>query len=112
MSVARPQHALKIELGAVPSYRSVAKKNLECGQSKAETTEMRQSGFELNFLAARIPFGDSLKFPWGTGAMESDWQALTTGREIAGYRIVRVLGTGGFGITYEAVNALERRFAV
>src|SRR5262249_10185936 len=44
--------------------------------------------------------------------MDANWQALIVGHEIAGYRIVRVIGAGGFGITYEAINALDRRFAV
>jgi len=40
-------------------------------------------------------------------------QALPPGREIFGYRLVRVLGAGGFGITYEGYSAVtERRVAI
>src|SRR5262249_26878820 len=35
--------------------------------------------------------------------------ALPAGIEIAGYRIVRMLGAGGFGITYEGYNAVTKR---
>ena len=45
--------------------------------------------------------------------MGSHPHALPAGTEIAGFRIARVLGVGGFGITYEAVdNVTRRRFAI
>src|SRR6266702_2168302 len=45
--------------------------------------------------------------------MEHDPRALPEGTEIAGYRIVRVLGTGGFGITYEGHSKVTgRRVAI
>ena len=37
--------------------------------------------------------------------------ALPIGTEISGYEIVRVLGVGGFGITYEGFNPVTRRRA-
>ncbi len=37
--------------------------------------------------------------------------ALPLGTEISGYEIVRVLGVGGFGITYEGFNPVTRRRA-
>src|SRR5262245_52169743 len=45
--------------------------------------------------------------------MDQDPQALPPGKVIAGYQIVRLLGAGGFGMTYEAVNDItERRVAI
>ena len=41
--------------------------------------------------------------------MDHDPRALAAGTEIAGYRIVRKLGAGGFGITYEAHNEITKR---
>src|SRR5262249_9771901 len=41
--------------------------------------------------------------------MGSHPHALPAGTEIAGLRIERVLGVGGFGITYEAGDAVMRR---
>jgi serine/threonine protein kinase len=37
--------------------------------------------------------------------------ALPIGTVISGYEIVRVLGVGGFGITYEGFNPVTRRRA-
>lgn len=37
---------------------------------------------------------------------------LTAGATVAGYRIVRTLGAGGFGVTYEGVNDLGDRVAI
>src|SRR5262245_27324832 len=45
--------------------------------------------------------------------MDYDPHALPAGTIIAGYRIVRRLGHGGFGITYEARDdVLDRRVAI
>src|SRR5262245_29337527 len=50
---------------------------------------------------------------WKGSAMEYDPNSLTPGTVIAGYRIVRTLGAGGFGITYEAVSDVTgRRVAI
>jgi serine/threonine protein kinase len=45
--------------------------------------------------------------------MDFDPQVLRTGTLIAGYRIERVLGAGGFGITYEVLSEITtRRYAL
>src|SRR6266568_4056276 len=45
--------------------------------------------------------------------MDQDPQALPPGKVVAGYRVVRMLGAGGFGMTYEAYSEItERRVAI
>ncbi|MBX3522001.1 MAG: protein kinase [Xanthobacteraceae bacterium] len=39
-------------------------------------------------------------------AIQNDPNALKTGSKIAGYEILRVIGSGGFGITYEAASPI------
>jgi len=39
-------------------------------------------------------------------AVQNDPNALKTGSKIAGYEILRVIGSGGFGITYEAASPI------
>jgi predicted Ser/Thr protein kinase len=48
------------------------------------------------------------------GPPEQSWPgfALPRGTEVNGYRFERVLGSGGFGITYLAVDLLQQRFAI
>jgi serine/threonine protein kinase len=49
----------------------------------------------------------------GAGRIQRDDKGhLVPGVEIAGYRILHVLGAGGFGVTYEAENFLCRRVAI
>ena len=38
--------------------------------------------------------------------------ALPRGTEINGYRLDRILGSGGFGITYLGLDLLRQRFAI
>jgi predicted Ser/Thr protein kinase len=48
------------------------------------------------------------------GASDQSWPgfALPRGTVVNGYRIERILGSGGFGITYLAVDLLQQRFAI
>jgi serine/threonine protein kinase len=49
-----------------------------------------------------------------TSRVESPWPsyALPRGTSVNGYRIERVLGSGGFGVTYLACDLLRQRFAI
>ena len=46
--------------------------------------------------------------------IETDWprDALAPETVLNGYRLVGILGRGGFGITYKAVDQIDQRFAV
>ena len=42
-------------------------------------------------------------------AIQNDPNALKAGSKIAGYEILRVIGSGGFGITYEAASPITSK---
>src|SRR5262245_23618282 len=102
---------------AAPSHETVPRRKSKPDRANRKCLESRHIGPAILAPWSRRWYATRGLLPRnGKGAlhfMDERTNALPVGTELEGYRVVALLGAGGFGITYKAVDLLlDRHVAI